>query len=92
MIPDDVLWPPDTLAAETKQKHAPKDLTQVAAFLQSLRNEGVTAPKALARLVDITFPGLLTNQELGELLPARAQRNIKFESERKRGQRLRRDK
>lgn len=65
------------------------DKSQVANFIKDKREQGVTNPVQLARLVDSFYPNMLTDAELGELLPAKPNKNIKFESMRKRGQRLR---
>lgn len=87
-IPSNILWSNTRSIPQKPSRHA-KDLTQVKDFITKKREQGITEAKQLARLIDSFFPGLLTDQELGELLPARPQRNIKYESQRKRGQRLR---
>ncbi|TVM30533.1 hypothetical protein [Oceanidesulfovibrio marinus] len=87
-IPSNILWSNNRSIPQRLSRQA-KDLTQVKEFITKKREQGITEAKQLARLIDSFFPGLLTDQELGELLPARPQRNIKYESQRKRGQRLR---
>lgn len=58
-------------------------------FIQCKREQGVTDKNDLATLVDESFPYHFTDYQLGILLPTKEGRDIKPESIRKQGQRLR---
>ena len=90
-VTDDNLWSNNRTRPKDSRKEE-KDLDPVRAFIQKKREQGVTSKKEIARAIDIFFPDFLSNQELGELLPARGKKKgatIKFESQRKQGYRLR---
>ena len=87
-VKDDNLWSNNRTRPKDSRKEE-KNLDPVRAFIQKKREQGVTSKKELARAVDIFFPDFLSNQELGELLPAKRKKTIKFGSQRKQGYRLR---
>ena len=88
VIPDGKLWPKNYFVETAVQKSASFDLGRIHEFVTHKQSLGMLDPARLAKLVDITFPGLKPH-ELGELLPHKPGREISFDGMRKRGYDLR---
>ncbi|MEF3696314.1 hypothetical protein [Desulfolutivibrio sp.] len=83
------IWPTSSPYHFRKSRRKEKDLSQVVHFCEQQKKAGITDKRALARLVDDCFPGLLTNAEMGGLLPAREGTVVTHHAKVKQGKKLR---
>ena len=89
ILPNSQIWPETSPHYARKTRKKKKDLTQVIHFYEQQKNAGTTDKRVLARLVDDFFPGLLTNKEMGELIPAREGVVVSHHAQIKQGKKLR---
>lgn len=89
MLPNSTIWPSTSPHHSRKTRRKTKDLTMAVQFCEQQKQNGITDKPALARLVDDFFPGLLTNGEMGDLLPAREGTKVSHHAKVKQGKKLR---
>ncbi len=89
-VKNESLWPDSSPFKRQKTpKRKNKDISCAVDLVAKLRENGITDKKQLATMVDNYFPGLLTDAEMGMLLPANPGVIISMAGHRKQGQRLR---
>jgi len=90
VLPNSIIWHESSIYHDRKKRiKAHKNIQVVREFVERHKENGITSKVQLAILIDDTFPDLLTDRELGELLPAREGAVVSPSAQRKRGQRLR---
>jgi hypothetical protein len=89
ILPNSAIWPTTSPHHCRKTRRKTKDLSMVVKFCEQQKRNGITDKKTLARLVDDFFPGLLTNGEMGDLLPAREGTTVSHHAKIKQGKKLR---
>lgn len=89
ILPNSTIWPSTSPHHARKTRRKTKDLSVVIKFCEQQKQNGITDKKTLARLVDDFFPGLLTNGEMGDLLPAREGTKVSHHAKVKQGKKLR---
>ncbi|MHC1710807.1 MAG: hypothetical protein AB9872_01455 [Solidesulfovibrio sp.] len=90
ILPNSIIWHESSTYRDIqKRTKICKNIQTVKCFVEQQNSIGITSKVHLTILIDDTFPYLLTDRELGGLLPAREGVIVGPDAQRKQGQRLR---